>query len=67
MSDYIALELGTEDKLDALRYLNVFRFWYSLDHERRCQRRGRSITARQSDWASADFRHRAVGIELDAR
>jgi hypothetical protein len=34
MSDYIALELGTEDNLDALRYVDAFHFWYSLDHER---------------------------------
>ena len=41
------LRLLPEDKLDLLRYLDEFRFWHSLDDERRCGRCRRTITGRQ--------------------
>jgi hypothetical protein len=41
------LLLSPEDKLDALRTLDEFHFWYSLDDRRSCKRCGRSITGRQ--------------------
>jgi hypothetical protein len=47
MCPYTPLELDTEDRLDALRYLDEFHFWYSLDDERRCQCCSRSFTGRQ--------------------
>ena len=43
----IPLQLSAEDKLDALRYLDRFHFWRSLDDGRRCRCCGRSITGRQ--------------------
>jgi hypothetical protein len=47
MSAYTPLQLSPEDKLDALRYLDQFHFWYSLDDKRFCQCCGRRITGRQ--------------------
>jgi hypothetical protein len=41
------LLLSPEDKLDALRNLDEFHFWHSLDDQRSCKRCGRSITGRQ--------------------
>jgi hypothetical protein len=41
------LRLSPEDKLDALRHLDEFHFWHSLDDKRSCKRCGRSITGRQ--------------------
>ena len=42
-----ALTLSPQDKLDALRYVDEFRFWRSLDDERRCGRCHQIITGRQ--------------------
>jgi hypothetical protein len=47
MNNSLPLELVPEDKLDALRYLDEFRFWYSLDDQRRCQRCHRVLTGNQ--------------------
>jgi hypothetical protein len=47
MSASAPLQLQPEDKLDALRYLDEFHFWHSLDEERLCERCGRTITGRQ--------------------
>ena len=47
MSASSPLQLQPEDKLDALRYLDEFHFWHSLDDERFCRRCGRAITGRQ--------------------
>lgn len=41
------LKLLPEDKLDLLRYLDEFRFWHSLDDERRCTRCHHTISGRQ--------------------
>lgn len=41
------LRLLAEDKLDLLRYLDEFRFWHSLDDQRRCARCHHTITGRQ--------------------
>jgi hypothetical protein len=41
------LSLSPEDKLDALRSLDEFHFWHSLDDRRNCKRCGRSISGRQ--------------------
>jgi hypothetical protein len=41
------LQLWPEDKLDLLRYLDEFRFWHSLEDERRCTRCKRTITGKQ--------------------
>ena len=41
------LQLSAEEKLDALRYLDEFRFWHSLDDRRRCKRCHQEITGRQ--------------------
>jgi len=41
------LTLSPEDKLDIIRYLDEFRFWRSLDDERRCTRCHEKITGRQ--------------------
>ena len=40
-------QLSSEDKLDALRYLDEFHVWYSLDDKRFCQSCGRRISGRQ--------------------
>jgi hypothetical protein len=37
MSAFVPLQLEPADKLDALRYLDEFHFWHSLDEERLCQ------------------------------
>ena len=47
MSAANPLRLPPEDSLDAIRYLDEFRYWHSLDDERRCERCGRVITGRQ--------------------
>jgi len=47
MSAYAPFQLDPEDKLDALRYLDKFHFWHSLDDECRCHRCGRFLTGRQ--------------------
>ncbi len=47
MSATNPVRLPPEDKLDALRYLDEFHYWHSLDDERRCERCGRLITGRQ--------------------
>jgi hypothetical protein len=47
MSAFAPFQLDPKDKLDALRYLDKFHFWHSLDDERRCDRCGRSLTGRQ--------------------
>ena len=47
MNESMAVSLLPEEKLDALRYLDEFRFWYSLDDQRRCQRCHRVLTGRQ--------------------
>lgn len=47
MSPFMPLQLSLEDKLDVLRYLDEFRFWRSIDDERRCSRCDRIITGRQ--------------------
>lgn len=41
------LDLSPEDQLDALQFLDEFRFWQSLDDERRCTRCRETITGRQ--------------------
>jgi hypothetical protein len=41
------LTLSPEDKLDILRHLDEFRFWHSLDDQRRCTRCHEAITGRQ--------------------
>ena len=41
------LMLSPEDKLDALQFLDEFRFWRSLDDERRCTRCHETITGRR--------------------
>lgn len=41
------LTLTPEDKIDALRQLDEFHFWHSLDDVRICQRCHRQITGRQ--------------------
>jgi hypothetical protein len=41
------LSLSPEDKLDIIRHLDEFRFWRSLDDERRCPRCHETITGRQ--------------------
>jgi hypothetical protein len=41
------LQMPPEDKLDALRYLDEFNYWHSLDDERICKRCGHTITGRQ--------------------
>jgi len=40
-------KLSPEDKLDALRRLDPFRHWGSLDDERQCLSCGKTITGRQ--------------------
>ena len=47
MSAYTPFELDPDDKLDALRYLDEFHCWYSLDDQRFCRCCGRRITGRQ--------------------
>lgn len=41
------LQLSPDDRLDLLRYLDEFRFWRTVDDERRCSRCGQIITGRQ--------------------
>ena len=41
------LSLSPDDKLDVLRHLDEFRFWHSLDDERRCTRCHETMTGRQ--------------------
>jgi hypothetical protein len=41
------LQLSREDKLDVLRQVDEFRFWHSLDDQRRCTRCDRLITGNQ--------------------
>jgi hypothetical protein len=41
------LALSSDDKLDALRHVDEFRFWHSLDDERWCKRCQETITGRQ--------------------
>ena len=41
------LQLLPEDKIDALRKVDEFRFWYSLDDARRCARCKQTITGKQ--------------------
>jgi len=41
------LSLSPDDKLDVLRHLDEFRFWHSLDDERRCTRCHEIMTGRQ--------------------
>jgi hypothetical protein len=41
------LTLSENDKLDTLRRLDEFRFWHSLDDERRCPRCHETITGRR--------------------
>ncbi|MGI9086187.1 MAG: hypothetical protein ACR2HH_00355 [Chthoniobacterales bacterium] len=41
------LQLAPEGKLLALRELDEFRFWHSLDDERFCGKCGQTITGRQ--------------------
>ena len=43
----LPLPLSNDDKLDALRHLDEFRFWRSLDDERRCSRCRETINGRQ--------------------
>jgi hypothetical protein len=47
MSHSPPLPLSPEDKLDVLRHLDEFRFWHSLDDERRCPQCHETITGRQ--------------------
>jgi hypothetical protein len=47
MSASVPLQLSPEDKLDALRYLDEFHFWHSLDEERLCRRCGQTLTGWQ--------------------
>ena len=47
MNDSLPLKLLPEDKLDLLRYLDEFRFWHSLEDERRCTRCKHTITGKQ--------------------
>ena len=47
MQSSAPLSLLPEDKLDLLRYLDEFRFWHSLEDERRCARCQRTITGKQ--------------------
>ncbi len=41
------LNLAADEKLRALRELDEFRFWHSLDDERFCGKCGRTITGQQ--------------------
>src|SRR6185437_15634633 len=41
------LALSSDDKLDALRHVDEFRFWHSFDDERWCKRCHETITGRQ--------------------
>jgi hypothetical protein len=47
MSACTPLQLGPEDKLDLLRYLDEFHYWHSVDDQRVCKRCGHKITGRQ--------------------
>jgi hypothetical protein len=47
MNTSLPLRLSPVDKLDLLRYLDEFRFWHSLDDQRRCARCHQTITGRQ--------------------
>lgn len=47
VSAFTPVHLPPEDKLDALRSLDEFHYWHSLDDERRCKRCSRLITGRQ--------------------
>lgn len=47
MSASLPVQLPPQDKLDALRYLDEFHFWQTLDDERLCRRCGCTITGRQ--------------------
>jgi hypothetical protein len=42
-----SLALSPEDRLETLQFLDEFRFWHSLDDERRCLRCHEIITGRQ--------------------
>ncbi|HMG04474.1 MAG TPA: hypothetical protein VK581_03375 [Chthoniobacterales bacterium] len=48
------LALSPEEKLDLLRYLDRFRFWYGLDDDRICGQCHRIITGRQIIVAEAE-------------
>jgi hypothetical protein len=47
MSVSTPLQLGPNDKLDVLRYLDEFHYWHSLDDQRICKRCGNTITGSQ--------------------
>lgn len=47
MSASTPLQLPPEDKLDVLRYLDEFHYWYALTDERICKRCGHTITGDQ--------------------
>jgi hypothetical protein len=47
MSASTPVQMPPEDKLDVLRYLDEFHYWYALTDERNCQRCGRIITGSQ--------------------
>jgi hypothetical protein len=47
MSISASQRFSSEEKLHALRYLDEFRFWHSLNDVRSCRRCGRSITGEQ--------------------
>lgn len=47
MDQTTPIHLAPAEKLDALRYLDEFHFWHSLDHELCCSRCGRSFNGRQ--------------------
>jgi len=47
MSISASLRFSPEEKLYALRYLDEFRFWHSLNDVRSCRRCGRSLTGEQ--------------------
>jgi hypothetical protein len=47
MSASTPVQISPVDKLDALRYLDEFHYWYSLADERICKRCGHTITGSQ--------------------
>ncbi len=47
MAVLTAIRLSPEEKLEALRRLDEFRFWHSLDDRRYCEHCKHTITGRQ--------------------
>ena len=62
MHPFAPLTLTAEDKLDSLRYLDEFRYWHSLDDQRRCRRCFEIITGHQI--LIFEFKGRRGGMRL---